>query len=99
MAATRRTPVDGWRVRAGSPCPSGHVVEPIALIDSDIPTYVMDSPHQNKVAAQQRLEQLVTGGEALVSDAPVMRVLHRYQAIDHLDAAQPALHVVQVRRP
>lgn len=53
--------------------------------------YLVGAPHPNKVQARQALEALVTGSEKLVTDARVLQeILHRYAAMDRLDAIQPS---------
>lgn len=65
------------------------------FIDSNVPMYVVGAAHPNKQAAQQRLEELVVAGEALISDAEVLQeILHRYHSIDRREAIQPAFDVL-----
>jgi uncharacterized protein len=65
------------------------------LIDSNIPMYLVGSPHPNKVDAQQRIERLVSDRQRLVTDAEVLQeILHRYVAINRCDAIQPAFDAV-----
>ena len=61
------------------------------LVDSNIPMYLVGSPHPHKADAQRLLEKLITDRERLVTDAEVLQeILHRYVAIDRRDAIQPA---------
>ncbi len=61
------------------------------FVDSNIPMYLVGSPHPNKIAAEQTVAALVSRRERLVSDAEVLQeILHRYAAIGRLDAIQPA---------
>lgn len=61
------------------------------LVDSNIPMYLVGSPHTHKIDAQRLLEQLVTERQRLVTDAEVLQeILHRYVAINRRDAIQPA---------
>ena len=61
------------------------------LIDSNIPMYLVGSPHPHKTDAQRLLEKLISARERLVTDAEVLQeILHRYVAIDRRDAIQPA---------
>ena len=69
------------------------------LIDSNIPMYLVGTPHPHKTDAQRRLESLLSERQRLVTDAEVLQeILHRYVAINRRDAIQPAfdalLHVV-----
>lgn len=61
------------------------------FIDSNVPMYLVGSPHPNKIAAEQTVATLIARQEKLVSDAEVLQeILHRYAAIGRLDAIQPA---------
>ena len=61
------------------------------LIDSNVPMYLVGSPHPHKIDAQRLLEERVSDGERLVTDAEVLQeILHRYVAIDRRDAIQAA---------
>jgi hypothetical protein len=63
----------------------------VILVDSNIPMYLVGSPHPHKSDAQRLLEQLVNYRQRLVTDAEVLQeILHRYVAIDRRDAIQPA---------
>jgi len=63
----------------------------VILLDSNIPMYLVGSPHPHKADAQRLLEKLITDRERLVTDAEVLQeILHRYVAIDRRDAIQPA---------
>ena len=65
------------------------------FIDSNIPMYLVGAPHPHKVDAQRALEQAIAGGRRLVTDAEVLQeILHRYRAIDRLDAIQPAFQAL-----
>ena len=61
------------------------------FVDSNIPMYLVGTPHRHKIDAQRLLEKLVSDRERLVTDAEVLQeILHRYVAIDRRDAIQPA---------
>ncbi len=61
------------------------------LVDSNIPMYLIGSPHPHKSDAQRLLEKLIANREPLVTDAEVLQeILHRYVAINRRDAIQPA---------
>lgn len=65
------------------------------LIDSNVPMYLVGSPHPHKADAQRLLEQLVTAGERLVTDAEVLQeIMHRYTAIERREAIEPAFAVL-----
>jgi predicted nucleic acid-binding protein len=67
----------------------------VILIDSNIPMYLVGAPHPHKADAQRMLEQSISQGERLVTDAEVLQeILHRYVAIDRRDAVQPAFDAV-----
>jgi hypothetical protein len=66
----------------------------VILIDSNIPMYLVGSPHPHKTDAQRLLEKLISARERLVTDAEVpQEILHRYVAINRRDAIQPACDV------
>ena len=61
------------------------------FVDSNIPMYLVGSPHPHKNDARRWLEELVNGRERLVTDAEVLQeILHRYVSIQRPDAIQPA---------
>ena len=61
------------------------------FVDSNIPMYLVGASHPNKDAARLLLEQCITRGERLVTDAEVLQeILLRYVAINRRDAIQPA---------
>lgn len=61
------------------------------LIDSNIPMYLIGSPHAHKSDARRLLEKAVSERERLVTDAEVLQeILHRYVAIGRRDAIQAA---------
>jgi predicted nucleic acid-binding protein len=63
----------------------------VILVDSNIPMYLIGSPHPHKTDAQRLLEELIADRERLVTDAEVLQeILHRYVAIDRRDAIQAA---------
>ena len=61
------------------------------LVDSNIPMYLIGSPHAHKSDARRLLEKVVSERERLVTDAEVLQeILHRYVAIGRRDAIQAA---------
>jgi hypothetical protein len=65
------------------------------FVDSNVPMYLVGSPHAHKADAQRLVEAAVVAGERLVTDAEVLQeILHRYVAIDRRDAIQPAFDAV-----
>jgi len=57
--------------------------------------YLVGADHPNKERAQQRLEELITSDERIVTDVEVLQeILHRYTAIDRSDAIQPAFSAI-----
>lgn len=74
------------------------------LLDSNIPMYLVGSPHANKEAARRALEEAVAAGESLCTDAEVLQeILHRYVAIGRRRDIDPAfdalLSIVDVVYP
>ena len=68
------------------------------FIDSNIPMYLVGSPHPNKDRALAVLTQLVGNGEQLITDVEVYQeILYRYTAIhrpDAIDAAFESLNAI-----
>jgi len=63
----------------------------VIFVDSNIPMYLVGAEHVLKHEARRLLEQVVTHGERLATDAEVFQeILHRYVAIERRDAIQPA---------
>jgi predicted nucleic acid-binding protein len=63
----------------------------VILVDSNVPMYLVGSPHPHKTDAQRLLERCIASRERLVTDAEVLQeILHRYVAIGRRDAIQPA---------
>ena len=61
------------------------------FIDSNVPMYLVGASHPNKDRAVALLTQLVQDGEQLITDVEVYQeILHRYTAIQRLDAIDPA---------
>ena len=61
------------------------------FVDSNIPMYLVGSPHPHKTDAQRLLERLVSDRERLVTDAEALQeILHRYVAIRRPNFIQPA---------
>jgi uncharacterized protein len=67
----------------------------LIFLDSNIPMYLVGSPHQHKTDSQVLLERAVAAGERLVTDAEVLQeVLHRYIAINQREAIEPAFRLI-----
>jgi predicted nucleic acid-binding protein len=63
----------------------------VILVDSNIPMYLVGTPHRHKNDAQRLIERLLSERTRLVSDAEVLQeILYRYTSINRLDAIQPA---------
>lgn len=61
------------------------------FVDSNIPMYLVGAAHPHKIDAQRALEHAIAQEQRLVTDAEVLQeILHRYRAIDRLEAVQPA---------
>jgi len=68
----------------------------VIFVDSNIPMYLVGAAHPHKVDSRRILEETISDGERLVTDAKVFQeILHRYSAINRLDAIQPAFEVLQ----
>jgi predicted nucleic acid-binding protein len=67
----------------------------VIFVDSNVPMYLVGSPHPNKIAAEQAVAALIERQEKLVSNTEVFQeILHRYAAIGRLDAIQAAFDAV-----
>ena len=65
------------------------------LVDSNIPMYLVGTPHPHKTDAQRLLEKLTRDRQRLVTDTEVLQeLLHRYVSINRRDAIQPAFDVL-----
>jgi len=63
----------------------------VIFVDSNIPMYLLGAAHPNKVEARRLLEQSISESQRLVTDAEALQeILHRYRAINRMDAFQPA---------
>ena len=66
------------------------------FIDSNVPMYLVGADHPHKVDARRLLERHIAAGERLVTSAEVFQeVLHRYVAIERLDAIDPAFNALE----
>lgn len=60
-------------------------------LDSNVPMYVVGGEHPNKDAALRLLAEVVSAREPLITSVEVLQeILHRYNALDRVDAIQPA---------
>jgi len=67
----------------------------VIFVDSNVPMYLVGSPHPNKLAAEHAIAGLIARQEKLVSNTEVFQeILHRYAAIERLDAIQAAFDAV-----
>lgn len=65
------------------------------FVDSNVAMYLVGAAHPNKARAQYLLEAAIADRERLVTDAEVLQeILHRYAAIERVDAVQPAFDLV-----
>lgn len=57
--------------------------------------YLIGGDHPNKTATIGLLGEFIGRGERLITDVEVLQeILHRYSAIDRLDAVQPAFDLM-----
>jgi predicted nucleic acid-binding protein len=67
----------------------------VIFVDSNVPMYLVGSPHPNKIAAEQVVAALIAQQEKLVTNTEVFQeILHRYAAIGRVDAIQAAFDAV-----
>lgn len=63
----------------------------MTFVDSNIPMYLIGSPHPCRDEARRALESLALTGERLVTSVEILQeILHRYSAIRRPDAIHPA---------
>jgi len=61
------------------------------FVDSNVPMYLVGAPHPNKERLRTVLDRLIRERTRFVTDVEVYQeILHRYVAIDRLDAIDPA---------
>lgn len=61
------------------------------FLDSNIPMYLIGSPHPHKEGARRLVAGAIAARERLVTDAEVLQeILHRYDAIRRREFIQPA---------
>ena len=61
-------------------------------MDSNIPMYLIGAEHPNKTRSRDLLQQLIQQEERLVTSVEVYQeILHRFTAIQRIDAIDPAL--------
>jgi predicted nucleic acid-binding protein len=67
----------------------------VIFIDSNVPMYLVGSPHPHKTDAQRLVERFISDRESMVTDAEVLQeILHRYVAINRRDFIQPAFEAL-----
>lgn len=65
------------------------------FVDSNVPMYLVGAAHPHKADARRSLEELISGGERLVTDAEVLQeILHRCVAIGRREAIEPAFEAL-----
>ncbi len=65
------------------------------FVDSNIPMYLVGSSHPHKLDSQVLLEDAISAGRRLVTDAEVLQeICHRFAAIDRREAIQPAYDTI-----
>ncbi len=65
------------------------------LVDTNVPMYLVGDDEKHKARTERLLDHAVTNRERLVTDAEVFQeILHRYTAINRLEAIQPAFDLL-----
>ena len=65
------------------------------LIDSNVPMYLVGAPHPHKLDATRLVENALSEGERLVTDAEVLQeICHRFASIRRPDAIQPTFDAI-----
>ena len=66
------------------------------FVDSNVPMYLIGSPHPNQERAVQALNRLSEEGEQFITDIEVYQeILHRYVSIRRLEAIKPAFRTLR----
>ena len=66
------------------------------FVDSNIPMYLIGSPHPNQERAEQALNRLQEENEQFITGVEVYQeILHRYVSIRRLEAIEPASRALQ----
>ena len=66
------------------------------FVDSNVPMYLVGSPHPNRDRAAQTLSRLRDEGEQFITDIEVYQeILHRYVSIRRSEAIEPAFRALQ----
>lgn len=66
------------------------------FVDSNVPMYLIGSPHPNKDRAEQALTRLRGEGERFITGVEVYQeILHRYVSIRRLEAVELAFRALQ----
>ena len=66
------------------------------FVDSNVPMYLVGSPHPNQEHAKQTLDRLREEGEQFVTGVEVYQeILHRYVSIRRFEAIEPAFRTLQ----
>lgn len=67
----------------------------VIFVDANIPMYLVGADERFRRDARRMVERAITARERLVTNAEVLQeILHRYTAIDHRDAIQPAFDAI-----
>lgn len=65
------------------------------FVDSNVPMYLIGAEHPNKYRTQRLLDEAISREQQLLTSAEVFQeILHRYGALDRLEAIQPAFDVL-----
>ncbi len=65
------------------------------FVDSNVPMYLVGAPHPHKLDAQLLVENALSTGERLLTDAEVLQeICHRYASIARRDMIQPAFDAI-----
>jgi uncharacterized protein len=67
----------------------------LIFVDSNIPMYLIGSPHPHKLDAQRLVQAAIAAGEPLLTDAEVLQeICHRFVSLQRRDMIQPCFDAI-----
>jgi uncharacterized protein len=67
----------------------------LIFVDSNIPMYLIGSPHPHKLDAQRLVQAAIAAGEPLLTDAEVLQeICHRFVSLQRRDMIQPGFDAI-----
>ncbi len=67
----------------------------VIFVDSNVPMYIVGTPHPNQDRAAALVDELIDGGETLVTSVEVYQeILHRYTSLRRPESIDDAFDVI-----